>query len=91
VILAPGKSEVFVITSTPKKRRLDPIDSSNGSHQDEGSGGFIDPIDPMIGYLPNQLRFFLNQLRLRRRQCSISDSHHIRTTVDSLKSEHASD
>jgi hypothetical protein len=38
-------------------------------------------------YFLNQLRFFLNQLRLRWRQCNISDYHHIKTTVDSLKSE----
>jgi hypothetical protein len=47
------------------KRRLDLIDSSTGSHQDEGNSGFIDLIDPASDYLPDQLRFFLNQLRLR--------------------------
>jgi hypothetical protein len=92
-ILAPNISKVFVITSTQrstlKKRRLDPIDSSTGSHQDEGNSGFINLIDPASDYLPDQLRFFLNQLRLRWRQCIISDSHNIRTTMDSLKSEHA--
>jgi hypothetical protein len=70
---------------------LDLIDSSTGSHQDEGNGGFIDPIDLASDHLPDQLRFFFNQLRLRRRQCSISDSHHIKTTVNLLKSEHTSD
>jgi hypothetical protein len=64
-ILTPGKSKVFVITSTPKKRRLDPLDSSTVSHQDEGNSGFIDPIDIASDYLSDQLRFFLNQLRLR--------------------------
>jgi hypothetical protein len=68
-ILAPNISKVFVITSTQrstlKKRRLDPIDSSTGSHQDEGNSGFINLIDPASDYLPDQLRFFLNQLRLR--------------------------
>jgi hypothetical protein len=38
------------------KRRLDPIDSSTGSHQDEGNTGFIDLIDPTSNYLPDQLR-----------------------------------
>jgi hypothetical protein len=66
---------------------LDPIDSSTGSHQTEGNSGFIDLIDPASDYLSNQLIFFLNQLRLRLRQCSISNSHHIKTTLDSLKSE----
>jgi hypothetical protein len=51
--------------STPKKQRLDLINSSTGSHQDEGNSGFIDPIDPASDRLPDQLRFFLNQLRLR--------------------------
>jgi hypothetical protein len=52
IILAPGTSEVLVITSTPKKhpeeaeRRLDPIDSSMRSHQDEGNSRIID-------YLPD--------------------------------------
>jgi hypothetical protein len=41
-------------------------------------------IDPVSDYLPDQLR-------LRQRQCTISDSHHIRTIMDSLKSEHVSD
>jgi hypothetical protein len=66
---------------------LDPIDSSTGSHQDEGNSDFIDLIDPASDYLPDQLRFFLNQLRLRCKQCSISDSYHIKTTVDLLKSK----
>jgi hypothetical protein len=44
---------------------LDPIDSLIGSHQDEGNSGFIDLFDPASDYLPNQLGFFLNQLRLR--------------------------
>jgi hypothetical protein len=70
---------------------LDPIDSSTGSHQDKGNSDFIDLIDPTFDYLPDQLRFFLNQLRLRCRQCSISDSYHIRTMVDSLKSDHSPD
>jgi hypothetical protein len=45
----PGTSEVFVITNTPKKhpreanQRLDLIDSSTISHQDEGNSGVIDP------------------------------------------------
>jgi hypothetical protein len=90
-ILTPGKSEVFVITSTPKKRRVDLIDSSTGSLQDEENSGFINPIDPASDYLPDQLRFFLNQLRLRQRQCSRSGPHHIRTTMNSLKLEHAPD
>jgi hypothetical protein len=48
-ILAPSTSEVLVITNTPKKhlgeanRRLDLIDSSMRSHQDEGNSGVIDP------------------------------------------------
>jgi hypothetical protein len=39
---SPGTSEVLIITNTPKKhpeeveQRLDPIDSSTRSHQDEG-------------------------------------------------------
>jgi hypothetical protein len=66
---------------------LDPIDSLTESHQDEGNSSFIDLIDPASNYLPDQLRFFLNQLRLICRQCSISDSHHIKTSVNSLKSE----
>jgi hypothetical protein len=49
---APGKSKVFVITSTPKKRWVDPIDSSTGSHQDEGHSVFINVIDPMSDYPP---------------------------------------
>jgi hypothetical protein len=40
-------------------------DSSTGLRQDEGNSGFIDLIDPASDYLLNQLRFFLNQLRLR--------------------------
>jgi hypothetical protein len=70
-----------------KKRMLDLIDSSTGSHKDEGVSRFIDLIDSVFDYLSDQLRFFLNQLRLRCRQCSISDSYHIKTIVDSLKSE----
>jgi hypothetical protein len=66
---------------------LDLIDSSTESHQDEENSVFIDLIDPASNYLSDQLKFFLNQLKLRCRQCSISDSHHIKTTVDSLKSE----
>jgi hypothetical protein len=73
------------------KRRLDLIDSSTGSHQDEGNSGFIDLIDPASDYLPDQLRFFLNQLRLRWRQYSRSGLQHIRTTMDSLKLVHAPD
>jgi hypothetical protein len=63
----------LVITNTPKKhpeeaeQRLDPIDSSTRSHQDEGNGGIIDPIDSAFDYLPDQLKFFFNQLRLRQR------------------------
>jgi hypothetical protein len=53
--------------STPKKRRLDPIDSSTGSHQDEGNSGFFDLIDSPSDYLLDQLNFFLNQLILRWR------------------------
>jgi hypothetical protein len=68
---------------------LDLIDSSTGSYQEKGNSRFIDLIDPASDYLPDQLRFFLNQLRLRWRQCCISYSHHINTTVGSLKSEHA--
>jgi hypothetical protein len=67
-----------------KNRRLDPIDSSTGSHQDEGNSQFIDPIDLAYDYLSDQLR-------LRQRQCSRSGSHHIRTTVDSLKLEYTPD
>jgi hypothetical protein len=74
-----------------RKRRLDPIYSSIGSHQDKGNSGFIDLIDPVSNYLPDQLRFFLNQLKLRWRQYSTLGSHHIRITVDSIKSEHAQD
>jgi hypothetical protein len=72
-IIAPGTSEVLVITNTPKKhpkkaeRRLDPIDSSTRSHQDEGNSRIIDPIDSASDYLPDQLKFFFNQLRLRQR------------------------
>jgi hypothetical protein len=70
---------------------LDLIDSSTRSHQDEGNSGFIDTIDLASDYLPDQLIFFLNRLRLRRRQWSRSGSHHIRTTMGSLKSKHAPD
>jgi hypothetical protein len=48
-ILAPGTSEVLVITNTPKKhpgeanRMLDLIDSLTRSYQDEGNSGVIDP------------------------------------------------
>jgi hypothetical protein len=58
-ILAPGTSEVLVITNTPKKhpeeaeRRLDPIDSLTKSHQDEGNSRIIDLIDSASDYLPN--------------------------------------
>jgi hypothetical protein len=56
-------SEVFIITSIPmkhpEKRRLDQIDSSIKSHQDEGNSGFIDLIDPASDYLPDQLIFSL--------------------------------
>jgi hypothetical protein len=51
-ILALGTSEVLIITNTPKKypreanRRLDLIDSSTRSHQDEGNSGVIDPDRP---------------------------------------------
>jgi hypothetical protein len=47
-ILAPDTSEILVITNTPKKhpgeanRRLDLIDSSMRSHQDEGNSEVID-------------------------------------------------
>jgi hypothetical protein len=41
------------------------IDSSIGSLQDEGNSGFIDLIDPMSDYLPYQLKFFFNWLKLR--------------------------
>jgi hypothetical protein len=48
-------SEVFIITSIPmkhpEKRRLDQIDSSIKSHQDEENSGFIDLIDPASDYL----------------------------------------
>jgi hypothetical protein len=67
------------------KQMLDPIDSSTRSHQDKGNSRFIDLIDLASGYLFDQLRFFLNQLRLRQGQCNIWGSHHIKTTVDSLK------
>jgi hypothetical protein len=53
VILTHGKSKVFVSTRTSKKRRLDPIDSSAESHQDEENNGFIDLIDPTSDYLPD--------------------------------------
>jgi hypothetical protein len=48
--MSPGFSqlEVFIIISIPKK--LDPIDSSTGPHQDEGNSGYIDPASD---YLPN--------------------------------------
>jgi hypothetical protein len=61
----------LIIANTPKKhseeveRRLDQIDSSTRSHQDEGNSGIIDPIDSASGYLPDQLKFFFNQFRLR--------------------------
>jgi hypothetical protein len=44
---------------------LDLIDSSTGLYQEKGNSRFIDLIDPASDYLPDQLRFFLNQLRLR--------------------------
>jgi hypothetical protein len=46
---------------------LDPIDSSMKSHQDEENNGIIDLIDSASDYLPNQFKFFFNQLRLRQR------------------------
>jgi hypothetical protein len=48
-ILAPGTSEVLIITNTRKKhlgeanRMLDLIDSSTRSHQDKGNSRVIDP------------------------------------------------
>jgi hypothetical protein len=48
-----------------KKQRLDPINSSIGSHEDEGNSGFIDLNDSASDYLPDQLRFLRNQLRLQ--------------------------
>jgi hypothetical protein len=75
----------------PKEAKARSIDSSTRSHQDGWNSRFIDLIDPASDYLLDQLNFFLNQLRLRWRQYSILDSHHIKTTVDSLKSEHAPD
>jgi hypothetical protein len=51
MILTSSKSEVFIIISTPKKLKLDPIDSSTGSYQDEGNSGLIDLIDPVFDYL----------------------------------------
>jgi hypothetical protein len=68
-----GTFEVLIITNTPKKhpeeaeRRLDLINSSMRSHQDEGNSGIIDLIDSASDYLLNQLKFFFNQLRLRQR------------------------
>jgi hypothetical protein len=61
-ILAPGTSEVLIITNTPKEaeRRIDPIDSSIRSHQDERNNGIIDLIDSASDYLPDQLKFFFN-------------------------------
>jgi hypothetical protein len=46
---------------------LDLIDSSIGSHQDEGNSGFIDLIDPVSNYLFDQLRFFsqLAQIKMK--------------------------
>jgi hypothetical protein len=44
---------------------LDPVDSLTELHQDEANSGLINPIDPASDYLLDQLRFFLNQLRLR--------------------------
>jgi hypothetical protein len=77
--------------SEEAERRPDPIDSSTSSHQDEGNSGIVDPIDSTSDYLPDQLKFFFNQLRLRQRWGSISNSHHIKAIVDSLKSEHVLD
>jgi hypothetical protein len=63
----------LVITNTLKKhpeeaeRRLDPINSSMISHQDKGNSEIIDPIDSASDYLPDQLKFFFNQLKLRQR------------------------
>jgi hypothetical protein len=65
MIFVPGKSKVFVITSTPKKRGLDPIDFSTGSYQDEGNSGFINPIDSSSDYLPGQLRFFPQSTQIK--------------------------
>jgi hypothetical protein len=48
-----------------KKRMLDLINSLIGSHQNERNSEFIDLINPVYNYLPDQLKFFLNQLRLR--------------------------
>jgi hypothetical protein len=59
----------LVITNTPKKhpeeaeRRLDLIDSSMRSHQDKGNSEIIDPVDLASDYLPDQLKFFFNQLK----------------------------
>jgi hypothetical protein len=53
----------LVITNTPKKhpeeaeQRLDLIDSSTRSHQDEGNSGIIDLIDSASDYLFDQLNF----------------------------------
>jgi hypothetical protein len=46
---------------------LDPIDSSTRSHQDEGNSGIIDLIDLASDYLPDQVKIFFNQLKLRQR------------------------
>jgi hypothetical protein len=54
----------MVITNTPKKlpqkaeRKLDPINSSTRSHQDEGNNEIIDSIDSASDYLSDQLNFF---------------------------------
>jgi hypothetical protein len=45
---------------------LDPIDSSMRSHQDEGNNGIVDLINSASDYLPDQFKFFFNQLRLRK-------------------------
>jgi hypothetical protein len=63
----------LVITDTPKKhpeeaeQSIDPIYSSMRSHQDEWNSGIIDLIDSASDYLPDQFKFFFNQLRLRQR------------------------
>jgi hypothetical protein len=63
----------LVITNTSKnhpeeaERKLDLIDSSTISHQDEGNSEIIDLIDSASDYLPGQLKIFFNQLRLRQR------------------------
>jgi hypothetical protein len=55
----------YTLDQNKAEQMLDPIDSSIGSHQDEGNTGFIDPIDPTSNYFSDQLRFSLNRLKLR--------------------------